>query len=135
VLGRDLVDDEMRAKVNEGQLNSGMRSYHPGSETELQLFEMDMLPNTLIAQHAHLEDEIVYVVAGELRLGARVLHPGASIYIPGNTLYSLRAGPEGLRFLNFRARHDMTYITKDEFMAARAARTEPSPDAPRSATS
>jgi quercetin dioxygenase-like cupin family protein len=127
ILGRDLVDDEMRDKINEGQLNSGMRMYHPGSETELQLFELEVPPDTLIGQHAHLEDEIIYVVAGELRLGARILGVGASVYIPGNTLYSLRAGPEGLRFLNFRARRDMTYIAKDEFLAGRLATTEDQP--------
>jgi quercetin dioxygenase-like cupin family protein len=121
------VDEEMRATINEGQLNSGMRMYHPGSDTELQLFEMHVPSDTLIDQHAHLEDEIIYVVDGELRLGGRVLLPGASVYVPGNTLYSLRAGPEGLRFLNFRAHRDVTYITKDEFVAGRIAATEDDP--------
>jgi quercetin dioxygenase-like cupin family protein len=124
MLGRDLVDAEMRANVNEGQLNSTMRFFHPGSESDLQMFEMDVPADTLIGQHAHDEDEIIYVVDGELRLGSYVLQPGASVYIPGNTLYSLRAGPAGLRFLNFRARQDLTYITKDEFSERRRGARE-----------
>jgi quercetin dioxygenase-like cupin family protein len=122
VLGRDLVDDEMLLYVNEGQLNSTMRTYHPGGERELQMFELDVPADTVIGQHAHDEDEIIYVLEGELRFGSYVLEPGASVYIPGNTLYSLHAGPKGLRFLNFRARQDLTYITKEQFVERRKGR-------------
>jgi hypothetical protein len=34
-------------------------------------------------------------------------------------VYVLRAGSSGLRFLNFRARQDLTYITRDEHVARR----------------
>ena len=84
------------------------RFHHPGSPDELQLFEVVFPPDTEITPHAHDEDEIVYVLEGELHLGARVLTPGMSVYIPGRTLYGFRAGPEGLRFLNFRPREDLT---------------------------
>jgi hypothetical protein len=35
------------------------------------------------------------------------------------TLYSFRAGPEGARFLNVRARSDVSYFTKDEIVELR----------------
>jgi mannose-6-phosphate isomerase-like protein (cupin superfamily) len=98
---------------------------HPGSESELALHEPWIPPDTEIAPHVHREDEIIYVVAGEMHLGARVLSPGASVYIPGNTLYGFRSGPDGLKFLNFRARRDPSHISKAEFLAERAARTGP----------
>jgi hypothetical protein len=44
---------------------------------------------------------------------------GSSAMFPGKTLYGFSAGPEGLRFLNFRARRDATFHTKEQFMAQR----------------
>ncbi|HZP28332.1 MAG TPA: cupin domain-containing protein [Acidimicrobiia bacterium] len=119
VVTGDVVSGEMRAKLGDGDLGTAVRTYHPGSESELQLFEVAVEPDALIGQHAHGEDEIIYVLDGELRLGRQVLTRGASVYIPGGTLYSFRAGPEGLRFLNFRARQDRTYLTKQELVANR----------------
>jgi len=76
--------------------------------------------------HAHDESEIIYVVAGEMKVGAHTLRAGSSVHIPARTLYSFTAGDEGLRFLNFRARRDMTYITKEELMRDRRQGSEPS---------
>ena len=53
--------------------------------------------------HSHSEDEIIFVTAGAMRLGARLVGPGTAIAIAADTLYSFTAGPEGLSFVNFRA--------------------------------
>ena len=53
--------------------------------------------------HSHSEDEIIFVTAGAMRLGARLVGPGTAIAIAAATLYSFTAGPEGLSFVNFRA--------------------------------
>ena len=95
------------------------RIHHPGSETELQMFEVRVPPRHVVESHAHDEDEIVYVVEGEMHLGARVLRAGSSAMIPGKTLYGFSAGAEGLVFLNFRAHRDVTFHTKEQFMAQR----------------
>jgi len=116
---RDVVSEDMAARLSDGELRALTRWYHPGGESELQMFEVTVQPNDSIDQHAHDEDEIIYVLDGELHLGSRVLTEGSSVAIRAHTLYSFRAGPNGLRFLNFRARQDMSYITKDEFMARR----------------
>lgn len=91
------------------------RIRHPGSAAELQLFEVTSRPNLEVPVHAHKEDEIIYIVSGELRLGGRTLVAGDSAFIAGMTLYSFDAGPEGVRFLNFRGRQDYTYFTADEY--------------------
>ena len=44
---------------------------------------------------------------------------GSSFFIPGNTLYGFRAGPEGCRYLNFRAQADSTYFSKEDIVEAR----------------
>ena len=53
--------------------------------------------------HAHSEDEIIFVIDGEIRLGNRLHGPGTAVAIAADTLYSFTAGPAGLSFINFRA--------------------------------
>jgi hypothetical protein len=85
------------------------------------MFEVRIPPDTVVEPHAHRSDEIIYVLSGELRLGARVVAPGDSVYIGGMTLYGFRTGHEGVRFLDFRATKDASVIWKDEYLASRAA--------------
>jgi quercetin dioxygenase-like cupin family protein len=96
--------------------------HHPGSEEDLQLFEIKLAPGESIEVHAHDESEIIYILEGGLKLGAREVGSGSSVAIPGRTLYGFTAGADGVRFLNFRARQDTTFYTKDEFMASRSPR-------------
>jgi quercetin dioxygenase-like cupin family protein len=103
------------------ELAGKTREHHAGSETEPELFEVQFPPDTVVHPHAHLYDEIIYVVAGQLILGSRVLNPGSSVFIAGHTLYSFRAGPEGVHFVNFRPRSGANYLSKDEFMARRGS--------------
>jgi quercetin dioxygenase-like cupin family protein len=106
------------AKAEAGQEHLGSpgssRMRHPGGENEPQLFEIVARPNLQVDVHAHQEDEIIYVISGELRLGARALQPGDSVMIPGMTLYGFKSGPEGARFLNFRGRRDCTFYSREE---------------------
>jgi hypothetical protein len=61
------------------------------------------------------------VIEGEMHFGNRVCTPGTTVYIPGRSLYAWSAGPDGLRFLNFRGGGDYTYITKEDLVASRKA--------------
>ena len=106
------------------ELAGTSRYHHRGSEMEPELLEVRLDPGTVVNAHAHRRDEIIYVVEGALVLGNRVLPPGSSVLITADTLYSFRAGPEGLRFANFRPTSGAGYMGKDEFMAERRARGE-----------
>jgi quercetin dioxygenase-like cupin family protein len=117
---RDVASDELKATMSEGELAARSRVHHPGGHDELQMFEVALPAGAEINAHAHLEDEIIYVLEGEMRLGARTLGPGSSVYIEGDTLYGFRAGPAGLRFLNFRSRQDTSFVAKAEFVARRS---------------
>ena len=103
------------------ELAGKTREHHLGSEAEPELFEVKFGPDTAVQPHAHLCDEIIYVIAGQLILGSRVLEPGSSVFIAGQTLYSFRAGPDGVHFVNFRPRSGAGYLSKDEFMAQRGS--------------
>jgi hypothetical protein len=56
-----------------------------------------------VGVHSHSEDEIIFIVEGQIRLGRKLFPAGTAIAIPGDTLYSFTAGPDGMAFVNFRA--------------------------------
>jgi quercetin dioxygenase-like cupin family protein len=115
----DVIPDTLADKFGEGDLRLQVRAYHPGGPDALQLMEITVAPNDGPNAHAHEEDEIMFVLEGELHFGAHVVTAGSSVHIPRRTLYSFRAGPDGCRFVNVRARADDSYITKDELRTQR----------------
>jgi quercetin dioxygenase-like cupin family protein len=105
----------------EDYLNSYYRIHEEGATDTPQLLEARYLPNLTVDPHAHEHDEIIYVLEGELIVGSNRLGPGSSVFVPGNTLYSFRTGPNGLRFLNFRPSADNSHILAKDFHARRRA--------------
>jgi hypothetical protein len=53
--------------------------------------------------HSHTEDEIIFVTDGDIRLGSKLYGSGTALAIAANTFYGFTAGPNGLKFVNFRA--------------------------------
>ena len=53
--------------------------------------------------HSHSEDEIIFVMEGQMRLGAKLFGPGTALAVAADTFYNFTVGPAGLRFVNFRA--------------------------------
>lgn len=54
--------------------------------------------------HCHSESEVIFITGGSMRLGRKLVGPGTAIAIGADTMYSFTPGPEGLRYLNFRAK-------------------------------
>jgi quercetin dioxygenase-like cupin family protein len=57
IVTRDVIDDERRAELSEGELGTVVRFFHPGSATELQMFEVTYEPGAVVGPHAHDESE------------------------------------------------------------------------------
>jgi hypothetical protein len=53
--------------------------------------------------HSHTEDEIIFVTDGDMRLGSKLYGSGTALAIAASTFYGFTAGPNGLKFVNFRA--------------------------------
>ena len=115
----DVYPDSLKERLTDAEVADTSVRLHHGLPGRIQLFEIQLEPGLEITTHAHADDEIIAVVQGELQVGRRVCGPGTSIFVPGNTLYGFRAGPEGCRYLNFRAQADSTYFSKDDVVAAR----------------
>ena len=59
----------IRATLSEAeQQSTAVWFRHPGSDSELQLFEVRLEPNSVAAPHAHAIDEIIVVVDGDMWL-------------------------------------------------------------------
>ena len=118
--GADLVDADMLSTLNQEERSMEVRYHEPGGDDRPQLFEARFPADMVVELHAHHEDEIIYVQSGFMKLGQRLLGPGSSLYVCGDTLYTFTAGGEGLHILNFRPRRDDSYLKKDAFLSYRA---------------
>jgi hypothetical protein len=117
---REVVNADTEEYIPERSDEVRSRVYHPGSETELQMLEVNLPPDFEVDSHAHCEAEIIYVTKGELHFGNRVVSVGGSVFIDADTLYGFRSGSMQTQFINFRARADVSYLTKEQFVARRA---------------
>lgn len=118
IWAKNSMSGSVRNRPDEGPEDTKYRIREAGSETAPYLIEIGYPPDAVIDPHAHTEDEILYVVAGEMHLGNRIAGPGSSVFVAKDTLYGFRAGPTGVQFLNFRPRKAGT-ITREEFLATR----------------
>jgi uncharacterized cupin superfamily protein len=65
--------------------------------------------------HSHSEDEIIYVLSGEVRMGSHHYGPGSALSIPADVRYALANGEHGHVFLNYRSGvSEQVYARGDE---------------------
>lgn len=67
-----------------------------------QLLKVTSHPHDRNTAHHHSQDEIIYVIAGAMRLGAYEMAAGTALSIPANARYAPKAAEGGHVFLNFR---------------------------------
>lgn len=99
----------MRDHIDPTELEGHLAFHEAGEAEAMQLMEMRLAPNTLIAPHSHDDDEIFYVAEGSLHWEDKALAAGGSIYIPAGTGYSFRTGDTPARLLNLRAKADHSF--------------------------
>lgn len=59
-------------------------------------------PRYLLPLHSHGVDCLYYVERGSLRMGNETLGPGDGFFVAKDQPYAYRAGPEGVKVLEFR---------------------------------
>jgi quercetin dioxygenase-like cupin family protein len=100
----DFVADWLPVQGGEGVGHANKSVYWPEDDTDaLELFHIEFEPHSKVLPHSHPQDEILFVLRGELRFGPRVVVPGDALYIPGGTVYGFDVGPDGCEYVNFRA--------------------------------
>ena len=60
-------------------------------------------PGFRLFRHSHSSDCLYVVIAGEARMGTRVLRPGDGLFVRAEAHYTYTAGPDGVEVLEFRA--------------------------------
>ena len=90
---REAVQDDGRKTGAQivGEVDEGLRA-----------FIMNVAPGFDTGIHSHSQDEVIYIVDGEIRMGKRVLGPQSIVFIPKDVQYQFTVGDEGVRFLNIR---------------------------------
>ena len=88
-----------------GGMYHGLRGLVPfvhDGPTGFSLVRVHLAPDFILPAHRHDSDCLYYVVQGTAILGKRVLGPGAGFFVPADTVYGYKAGPEGAEVLEFR---------------------------------
>ena len=65
------------------------------------------------ALHSHSQDELIYVLEGELKLGSLRIGPGDALMVAAFVRYKFESGDGGYRFLNYSS-DSSAYIPADE---------------------
>lgn len=94
------------------RLTVPFRQEGPGG---FSLVTVDFGPGFLLPRHSHSSDCLYYIVEGQIVMGQRELGPGDGFFLPAEQAYAYRAGPEGVKLLEFRhqAAFDMKIYEKD----------------------
>ena len=114
----------MRRKIPPEELHGQEVGYHfPGSDDELQLFEVRCDPDVTFNSHAHDEDEIMYVLSGEITSAGGATRRAARLH-PGQDPVLVPLRPRRPAVPELPAAKDATYITRDEMQQQRTAERE-----------
>ena len=94
------------------RLTVPFRQEGPGG---FSLVTVEFGPGFLLPRHSHSSDCLYYIVEGQIAMGARVLGAGDGFFLPADQPYAYRAGPQGVKLLEFRhqASFDMKIHEKD----------------------
>jgi quercetin dioxygenase-like cupin family protein len=86
---------------------------HAG-EAGFSLVRVSFGPNYLLPRHSHSADCLYYVLAGEVRLGNRVVGAGDGFFVPKDHPYAYQAGPEGVELLEFRDATSFDFVVHED---------------------
>jgi quercetin dioxygenase-like cupin family protein len=70
--------------------------------------------------HSHKTDELMMITGGEIRVGPHTIVPGMTVGIPAWMKYSVRSGPIGWAFLNYRAEQPGLEVSDSQRALGRA---------------
>lgn len=76
--------------------------FRHGGEDGFSLVRVWFKPNYHLPRHSHDDDCLYFVLSGQVLMGAQVLEAGDGFYVPKDSVYGYRAGPEGAEVLEFR---------------------------------
>jgi len=86
---------------------------HAG-EAGLSLVRVSFGLNYLLPRHSHSADCLYYLLAGEVRLGNRVVGAGDGFFVPKDHPYAYQAGPEGVELLEFRDATSFDFVVRED---------------------
>jgi quercetin dioxygenase-like cupin family protein len=70
-----------------------------------------------LPRHSHSADCLYYVLAGEARMGSRVLKAGEGFFVGAEVPYTYEAGPAGVEVLEFRGATSFDMKVRDQTVA------------------
>ena len=114
------VPPEVSAALNGRQMAAGQRVtvlYKGEGPEGFSLVYSWFGPGFRLPRHSHSSDCLYVVIAGEARMGTRVLGPGDGVFVKAEAPYAYTAGPDGVEVLEFRAATSFDIKIRDTSVA------------------
>lgn len=74
-----------------------------GTDDTPEVFLVKHEPGVTLPPHSHSQDEIIYVLEGQISVQDKPCPAGSVIFVKRNVVYGpLTAGPKGVKYLNIR---------------------------------
>ena len=106
---RNFAPQSFLDAMTESDHQTQIKTHFPGTDNKLSLLEIVEIPHAKSTVHSHEQDEIFYIVSGELNFGNQVCAAGDSIRILADTVYTFTAGDTGCRYVKFTATADHSF--------------------------
>ncbi len=111
------VPDFWKAKQKAGDPGLRFKVLIPQGAASANMQRTEYYPGHHEAPHSHPEDEILYILEGQIHFGRDVLGKGDAIFVPRNKTYSLHTGDSGCTFVRIGLSSHQTSLSEEDLAA------------------
>ena len=114
------VPDFWLAKQKPGNPGLRFKTLIPQGAASANMQRTEYFPGHHEAPHSHPEDEILFILKGQIHFGRDVLGEGDAIFVPKDKTYSLHTGDTGCTFVRVGLSSHATSMSAEDVAAAQA---------------
>jgi quercetin dioxygenase-like cupin family protein len=115
------VPDFWKAKQKDGDPGLRFKVLIPQGAASCNMQRTQYYPGHHEAPHKHPEDEILYILEGQIQFGRDVLGAGDAIFVPRDKVYSLHTGDAGCTFVRVGLSNHQSSMSEEDLAAFHAA--------------
>jgi quercetin dioxygenase-like cupin family protein len=112
------VPDFWKAKQKPGNPGLRFKTLIPQGAASANMQRTEYFPGHHEAPHSHPEDEILFILSGQIHFGRDVLGEGDAIFVPKDKTYSLHTGDSGCTFVRVGLSSHASSMSEADLSAA-----------------
>ena len=112
------VPDFWKAKQKKDDPGLRFKVLIPQGAASANMQRTEYYPGHHEAPHSHPEDEILFILKGQIHFGREVLGEGDAIFVPKDKTYSLHTGESGCTFVRVGLSSHSSSMSEADLSAA-----------------